>query len=298
MSIFLAFLIFPALINLDFVKGFLIETRKEIFIAITAIVLLLTMYSWEKARNLWQRYKNTHALEKPPFVWLDWIFLFIFSSALLIALFQKQCIPTLSLRFKVFASINLTLIVVWFLSTYFWKEKKKEIKPLKTKTYELSDESIQFAEQDLLGRGKFIEDLYREITNLPFIDSFAFGLYGSWGEGKTSVINLLKNKFKENGKFLMVNFDPWYYKDEEAILTALYGEIERVVSEKFILPDFKNTLAKYQKLISLGMPHQTGIRIDFSFPEESLKEVKERIESYIAQIKKKIIVFIDDIDRL
>jgi len=54
---------------------------------------------------------------------------------------------------------------------------------------------------------------------------------------------------------------------------------------------------KYQNFISMGL-YQTGIRINFSNTKESLDEIKQRIESYITQTKKKIIILIDDIDRL
>lgn len=163
--------------------------------------------------------------------------------------------------------------------------------------FSLSDEAIEFPEQDLLDRKKFIEDLQKEIENMSFSDSFVFGLYGSWGEGKTSVINLLKNKFKGSEDFLIVNFDPWNFKDEEAILSAFYNQIEKSFSQKFILPGFKKTFMKYQNLISMGLS-QTGIKIDFLDTKESIEDIRQRIESYIAQTKKKIIIFIDDIDRL
>lgn len=222
--------------------------------------------------------------------------MFIVFSILLIALLPAKSISNISSTFKVFAALNFIFIIGWLLSSYFWR-KKEEKEISSTDIYSLSDEPIQFAEQDLLGREEIIEDLYKEITNLPFSESFVFGLYGSWGEGKTSIINLLRNKFKENENFLIVNFDPWYFKDEEAILAAFYKQIEQTISQRFIFPDLKKTFARYQKLISSGLS-QAGIKIDFPHIEESLEEMKQRIETYIIQTKKKIIIFIDDIDRL
>jgi len=73
--------------------------------------------------------------------------------------------------------------------------------------------------------------------------------------------------------------------------------MEQSISQKFILPDSKKIFMKYQNLISMGLS-QTGITINFSDTKESIEEIKQRIESYIAQTKKKIIIFIDDIDRL
>ena len=299
LSIFFVFLIFSALTRLDFIKYFPINPATDTLIAITALVLFLLILSWKKFQKLWQRYKNTYDLEGPPFIYIDYMVLFISFSALLIILFQAEyiSIPNISLKFKAFASINFIFIISWFLSSFYWKREKKEQLISNKDKYSLYDEPIQFLEQDLLGREKFIEDLQKGIKSLPFNDSFVFGLYGSWGEGKTSVINLLKNKFKESKHFIIVNFDPWNFKDEEAILAAFYNQIEQSLSQKFILPGFKKIFMKYQNLISMGLS-KTGITINFSDTKESIEEIRQRIESYITQSKKKIIIFIDNIDRL
>ena len=278
-------------------KKLLSGTAKDPFIAITAFVLFSIIYSWIRTQNLWQRYKNTWKLEKPPFIYLDYIGLFIVFSILLTALFQTKSIPSLSSEFKAFVSLNLILLLGWFLSSYFWEKKKQEKDDSNIDIHSLSDEPIQFTKQDLLGREKFIEDLYKEITNLPFSDPFVFGLYGSWGEGKTSVINLLRNKFRESKDFIIVNFDPWHFKDEGAILTAFYSHVEQALSQRFVFHGLRKTFIKYQKLVSVGLSH-VGFKIDLLHTEESLEELRQRIESYIAQTKKKIIIFIDDIDRL
>jgi predicted KAP-like P-loop ATPase len=293
------FLIFPALIRLDFIKNFLINPATDTLIAITALVLFLLILSWKKFQKLWQRYKNSYNLKDPQFIHIDCIVLFISFSTFLIILSQTEhiSISNISLKFEVFTFINFIFIIGWILSSFYWKDKKEEQTILNKDKYLLYDEPIQFLEQDLLGREKFIEDLQKEIKSLPFDDSFVFGLYGSWGEGKTSVINLLKNKFKDSKDYLIVNFDPWNFKDEEAILTAFYYKIEQSLSQKFILPGFKKTFMKYQNLISMGLS-QAGIKIDFSDTKESIEEIRQRIESYIAQTKRKIIIFIDDIDRL
>ena len=299
LSIFFVFLIFPALTRLDFIKNFPINPTTDTLIAITALVLFLLILSRRRLQKLLQRCKNTYNLEDPPFIYPLNIFLFILISTLLIILFQNKhiSIPNISLKFITFSSINSILIIIWFFSSFHWKPKEVKKSISNKEKLSLSDEAIKFPEQDLFDRGKFIEDLQKGIENIPFSDSFVFGLYGSWGEGKTSVINLLINKLKDSRDYLIVNFDPWNFKDEEAILAAFYNKIEQSLSQKFILSGFKKTFTKYQNLISMGLS-QTGIKINFSDPKESIEEIRQRIESYITQTKKKIIIFIDDIDRL
>jgi predicted KAP-like P-loop ATPase len=299
LSIFFVFLIFPIFTQLDIVKNFPINPPMDALIAISAMILLLLILTSGRMKKLLHRCKNTYNLEYPPSLYPLNIFLFILFFILLIIRFQNEYISVLniSLKFIVFLSVNFILVITWFFSSFNWNPKKERKNMLNKDKFSLSEEAIEFPEQDLLDRKKFIEDLQREIEDMPFSDSFVFGLYGSWGAGKTSVINLLKNKFKESEDFLIVNYDPWNFKDEEAILAAFYDQIEKSFSQKFILPGFKKTFIKYQNLISMGLS-QTGIKIDFLDAKESIEDIRQRIESYIAQTKKKIIIFIDDIDRL
>ena len=132
---------------------------------------------------------------------------------------------------------------------------------------------------------------------LPFNDSFVFGIHGELGEGKTSTINLLVEMFEDNKDFIVINFDPWHFNDEKSIISSFYGEIERAINKKFIFPNFKRAFIKYQKIVLSGLS-QAGIKINPFSCEESIEEVKLRIQSYIEQIEKKLLIIIDDIDRL
>lgn len=57
--------------------------------------------------------------------------------------------------------------------------------------------------EDLLSRDIFVDSLVSSIKNYVDKESLTIGLYGKWGEGKTSVINLLKEKL-ENKQILFI----------------------------------------------------------------------------------------------
>lgn len=63
-----------------------------------------------------------------------------------------------------------------------------------------NDNAIANIKSDLLGRTSFakhVADILK-LSCLSQTDSFVFGLYGEWGEGKTSFINLVKEYLGEN----------------------------------------------------------------------------------------------------
>lgn len=296
-SIIFVYSIFPVLINLTFVEGFLKEEALPHFFTATAVLLLLFIYSWAWARNLWKRYRNTFFLKNRQIVFPECAILFIIISALFIWLFQTDYIPTLSCKFKHFILLNGLFVGIWFLSSWFVKDKPK---PTEKNISLLSDTPINNLDEDLLRRRKFIIGLKNEIIEIPFDDSFVFGLYGRWGEGKSSVKKMLINELENNDNLLLVDFDPWYFKNEDAILAAFYGQIEQAISQKFLIEDLKKTFKKYQKLISSGLSN-AGLKLDIAdlFQcDKSLQAIKLKIEEHIKMTGKKLIIFIDDIDRL
>ena len=296
-SIVFVFCIFPFLIKLNFLENLLSKVTLETVIGIISAILIFIILFWNKAKRFSQRYRNTCKLSEPSLVYPDYIFIFLFLSCLLILLFQQHPILKTSIGFWAFLAFNIILLLVGLLFICFIKCKRSEGSSTTKENHSLSDEAIKFANQDLLGRDKFVEDLSKEIACLPFNDSFVFSIHGKWGEGKTSIINLLLEKLEDNSNFIVVNFDPWHFNDEKAIMSAFYGEIERTLNKRFIFSNLRKAFNKYQKIVTSGLL-QAGIINNLCFGEESIKDVKQRIESYIERIGIKLLIIVDDIDRL
>ena len=53
------------------------------------------------------------------------------------------------------------------------------------------DRPIEGRSRDLLGRAPFAENLAKAILNYAYKDTLVIGLYGAWGSGKTSIINMV-----------------------------------------------------------------------------------------------------------
>jgi len=72
------------------------------------------------------------------------------------------------------------------------------------------------------------------------------GIYGKWGEGKTSVKNILKNEILEEGTFdtEILEFNPWHWSNsknylktfvkEPSNITNRSGNLDRELSEKLV----------------------------------------------------------------
>jgi hypothetical protein len=186
---------------------------------------------------------------------MDGIFLFIASIATFP--FHKQVMESLSEGLKLLAVILGTLFLIWFIIIIFKRHRSeasgsKENKPPSDTDF-FHDEPITNENDDKLDRKQFIEAFYNQIVNYPFQDSFVFGLYGAWGEGKTSVLNLLKNKLNQNKDVIVFNFDPWYFSSKEALIKGFYEGLYLAMNRTFFLPNIRTLFNNYQKILSSGL---------------------------------------------
>jgi hypothetical protein len=270
-----------------------------------AILVIFFLLTYKPASNFWRRYKNNYKLKNPPFTCADNIAVLLFSCVLFSLIFRERLWSDIFLSSACLRILTISGVfgIVWVICTYkglFVPEEKEDEKgKLKTEesTVILSDEAITHENEDILERKSFVRDLYKQIVDFPFSDSFVIGLYGGWGEGKTSVLNLLRNKLLKNEKVILVEFDPWYFRDEEALLKNFYQSIENAINRVYFFPDFNKVLRKYQNILNIGLK-RFGLDLHGFMDDEELEWIKKRIDFYIQRIERKLIIFIDNIDRL
>jgi Cdc6-like AAA superfamily ATPase len=294
-------LIFPLVSKLKIISNFFQSNRLELFAGITSLILFIFILTWEKMHRFCKRYKEEKEKKKGnfPLLFVDLLVLYIAFSAILSSLkiiLNPRESNDRSTGFIIFVIINGVFCLVWF----FWSYRKKA--PVENNTNpkdDFSDDPINSSDPDLLRRGKFIKDLFNGITNLQgnLANSFTIGLNGSWGEGKTSVINLLIDKMKSRDDFLVIRFDPWYFSDENAILNAFYEQLENEFARELDILGIKRSISRYVKAISTGVSLPWG-KFDLNLFEHSVEQIKKRIEDYIEQMGKRVLIIIDDIDRL
>lgn len=297
-SLILIFTAIPILFGWDWKAKFISKVNLEgvkfgLFL-IGFFSLTLIWNYWENFKKFWRKYKNTFNLEKPSFTYVDSFGVFILSTTLILT---NPLPPFEDPDFlQIFLSlIFLAISVLIFIALYSPPTPDPEEKPEERSA--LSDEPIEHEDEDKLERSRFIQSFYEEIVNYPFSETFVYSLNGAWGDGKTSALNLLTKKLLKNNNFLVINFKPWYFKDDEAILRAFYEGIEKKISDNFIFPNLRGTISKYEALIATGLS-KVGINFGGRIITESIEDVKNKIQDYILQTNKRWIIIIDDIDRL
>lgn len=92
-------------------------------------------------------------------------------------------------------------------------------------------------EQDVRFGHLGIADNLREII-LQCPLPFTVGLFGGWGSGKTTIINILKKKLQDN-KIAVVKFDVWKHEKDSLRRAFLEELVKQSKSSKYLPKDFE-----------------------------------------------------------
>jgi len=295
--------IVPKILVGSWVKAILNLRPSATSFLLMGIYFFLLSLIYKPSLSFYKRYRNNFRLGEIPFTYIDALSLFIASSVTTAFIFHWRLFGDVSVSggLKPWLIILGISLLLWCLVIIF-KSRSHKVLPSQysAEVYPgdfFPDEPITSEKDDLLDRKPFVGDLYNQITKYPSSDSFVFGLYGSWGEGKTSVLNLLKNKLYLNEGIIVFEYGPWYFSSQDALIKGFYEGLYASLNRIFFLPNIKRTFIRYQKILSWGLK-VSGIDFNIGLINESLEEMKEKIQYWISLTGKKIVILVDDLDRL
>lgn len=128
--------------------------------------------------------------------------------------------------------------------------------------------------------------------------AFSLGIVASWGEGKSSFMGIMQRYLQQaQREVLVMHFNPWLY-DKEAQLTKVFFE------------ELRRTLAPYSSKLSKSIDSYAELllAVDDGWlklahellrqPQSSTAEQFDKLSQDIKELGRKVVIFIDDVDRL
>lgn len=208
------------------------------------------------------------------------------------------------------AYLDLFFLLLLFTSVYYLMRLKNSLEYLNGGISEvanqlLEDIPLESENEDAL------EGLYKQtgqkILNIIYKNSFqkAFtvGLNGKWGDGKSSIFNLIKKEIytKNNEKdtsyknIKIIDFSPWNSFDSKIIVKDFFNAIADVVDKNYSsdLKDYANQLINNE----YNNDYFQFIKSIF-YKDKSLERRFYELNNKIKISGHKLVVFIDDLDRL
>lgn len=145
---------------------------------------------------------------------------------------------------------------------------------------------------------KYAEELALRLLSTKLDEgSYAIGITGEWGAGKTHFLDTLKNKIADNAEIVV--FNPWMCRNPEQVVSDFFASLRHQLSPKHT--SLSRLIYNYAQVVnSLSITAVKGLSIGIKpkYKEESLFEKKKKLSDKFGHLSKPVVVVIDDIDRL
>src|SRR5262245_32497016 len=174
----------------------------------------------------------------------------------------------------------------------------------------IPDQPITKIEQDRFGRSDFAKRIASLISSLDDKSSVVVSVNAPWGQGKTSILNMIEEELSRLEKSVVIRFNPWRFPDEEQLLRKYFKTLSTKLGKNLskgkelakVLKAYSDAITPLaEMIIPIGgkVLSETSKRLTGRLDEApDLEELKEKIEKYLLAGEKRIVIFMDDIDRL
>jgi len=201
--------------------------------------------------------------------------------------------------------ILLPFFIIILLITYFCSRNYDEIK-----WFLLPDTPINDEKDDKL----WVKDKAKTFANIVYNNwsskSFIFWLIAPWGYWKTSFLKLFKkwdyinvinskNPKKIKDKCIVIDFNPWYFEWENDLLEKFLKYFKKELNNKIsnYLPELNDDLWFLLQLLEKNSKNIFGVSVWIE-ARDNLETLKNKINTSLKKLNKKIIIIVDDLDRI
>ncbi len=166
----------------------------------------------------------------------------------------------------------------------------------------LSDDPIRSKTQDRFGRAPFAARIAETIAKRADPSSIVIGLFGPWGDGKTSVLKMMEESLGPHQNAIAIRFNPWHFPSEEALLRGFFATLAETLGKE---PGFKGRaaelLGKYGGLLSAVSVALPGVDINpgeaaknlgEALSKVGLDELKDEIDALLLESGKRLVILV------
>lgn len=169
----------------------------------------------------------------------------------------------------------------------------------------IDDGYISSIDEDELGRENLVKLIAKSIIERikqGSHKSLSIGIYGEWGEGKTSLMKMIESELNNDGFKDIVWFNPWASSDCDQIYVDFFAALSKLSFDN----ELSSAISSYGRGIIHNEQFYTPVRSSYmtqlrrSLPsiDADMSSLKKNISKNLINKDKHIVVFIDDIDRL
>lgn len=194
------------------------------------------------------------------------------------------------------------LLLVTSLNTFSWYRSFKSKQHSTINEGFQEDSSYQGVEEiadfDEYGYTNYAQKITDVIVKTYPKKSFAIGINGQWGSGKTSFMEIIARQVKESDTgFNIVRFNAWESSDAHHILPDFLNVLKGTagLNNSYL----SGKISEYaEKLSPVDKSGWLKTLQAFAPPKTSVAKLKSQISEILKQSGKRLLILIDDLDRL
>ncbi len=176
-------------------------------------------------------------------------------------------------------------------------DKEKESSP-----FFISDAEGRTKDDDLLNYSDQAIRFSERVFNGGSADSLVFGIDAPWGIGKSTFVNFCIESWEDekyDHKVVIYKFNPLRYEDRTNLLEKFIDGLVVTLQKDSFTPEIRPLVSKYSRLIkSKGTFSIFGMEFELFPGNYTVDDAFDDLEGALGDFDKKVIVIIDDLDRL
>lgn len=177
------------------------------------------------------------------------------------------------------------------------------------------DRPLANRDEDRLNRAAFADRIATILAAQPEDSGVVVGVYGVWGDGKTTVLNLLRANLAGADAVVVRDFNPWRVTDSDSVFRGFFSTLTEAIGAS--LPTWyeraKTKAGRWAICLRwitrpLGLVFKSAETADILLARFGkvvqkgdsvrLEELRDRVVRLLRRSEKRVIILIDDIDRL
>jgi predicted KAP-like P-loop ATPase len=173
-----------------------------------------------------------------------------------------------------------------------------------------ADNPIRSSTEDRLGRAAAATRFADDVLAVDASEGVVVGVLGAWGSGKTSFVNLGRERLADRGA-TVIDFNPWMFSGTEQLVTTFFVEVAAQLRLQPGLAEVGKDLEEYgEAFAGLGWLPLVGPWIErgrlankaisklLQRRKEGAGARREQVVKALRQLPHPVVVVVDDIDRL
>jgi len=288
------------IIYIIFLKYFLYTEKIKNYLGIMEIQISLSIF-WvliliHYCRKLWIKSILKYIMYIPLLLIIIVLLYYYFFRSINVLYFNIIKNPIIIVSLSIIVYLLYFNLMIYILNKFLYIKNSNN-------WFLISDKPIDNKDGDELWYEDKAKSFTKTIWNNWDTEWFVFWLIAPWGVWKSSFLKFVKKEIKSNNIYKwnveILEFHPWYYETENVLFDQFLEELKNFLKSitDLYIPDLENDMEQLLSLLQDKTNNFLWVKFSFIW-NKTFVDLKSSIEESLKKIDKKVIIIIDDLDRI